>query len=87
MALAARIDGLGREVIHFIEAARRIQTEAIAKAVSARSAGLPIPPDALAIMATSLALTLTRETELGVSLGHAGALEVVARVLDSLEPD
>ncbi len=87
MALAARIDALGKEVIHFIEASRRIQTEAIAKAAAAQSVTLPIPADALAIMATSLALTMTRESELGVSMGHPAALEVITRILDSLEPN
>jgi len=86
MALAARIEGLGKEVIHFIETSRRIQTEAIKKAMAAHPAGLSIAPDALVLMATSLALTLTREAELGVEMGHGGALAVVARMLDALEP-
>ncbi|MFK4872338.1 TetR family transcriptional regulator [Novosphingobium sp. ZW T3_23] len=86
MALAGRIDGLGKEVIHFIEEARRIQTEAISEALVARSARLPMDADALALLATSLALSLTREADLGVSMGHEGAIAVVTRILDSLEP-
>lgn len=86
MALAGRIEGLGKEVIHFIEESRRIQTQAISKALSVRSTTLPIEADSLVLLATSLALSLTREAELGITMGHKGALEVVSRMLDSIEP-
>jgi AcrR family transcriptional regulator len=86
MALAARMEGLGKEVIHFIEESRRIQVEAITKAVSKSRAGSVLPPDALALFATSVALTMTREVELGITMGHEPALAAIEQVLAGLEP-
>lgn len=86
MALAARIEGLGKEVIHFIEESRAIQVEAIREAIAGTRAGLSLPAEALAILSTSVALALTREHQLGVRSGHAEMHSVIDRVLEQLEP-
>jgi AcrR family transcriptional regulator len=83
MALAPRIAGLAAEVSRFIEEARRIQAGALARALAGRGG---VDAEALALMATSLALSLTREAQLGIALGHDGLLAAVERFLNQLEP-
>ena len=86
MALATRIDGLGKEVIHFIESSRAIQIEAIRKASSGSKADHDLPAEALAVLATSVALALTRERQLGVRSGHPEMHGLIDRFLEGLEP-
>ena len=86
-ALAHRIEGLRQEVTHFIEESRRIQVGMLEAALRAQPAASPLPPAALAILATSLALTLTREQQLGVSSGHAEAMAAISAFLALAEPD
>ncbi|MCB2077410.1 MAG: TetR/AcrR family transcriptional regulator [Novosphingobium sp.] len=86
MALAARIEGLRKEVILFIEESRRIQIEAIASAARRSEAKQAIPPDALALLATSLALSLTREEQIGIDMGHETVRKLVEAIFDTYEP-
>ena len=86
MALANRIDPLRAEVIHFIEESRRIQVEGLLAALRARDLPATLPPIVVVMMATSLALTLTRESALGVSDGHGDVMTVIGAYLDALEP-
>ncbi|MEZ5742480.1 MAG: helix-turn-helix domain-containing protein [Sphingomonadaceae bacterium] len=86
MALAARIDALRKEVIHFIEESRRIQIEAIAKAAKRSKVKAAIPADGLALIATSLALSLTREEQIGIDLGHETVRDLVETIFDRYEP-
>src|SRR5258706_1964184 len=65
MALANRIEGLRKEVIYFIEESRTIQVEAIGDALKRTDLSISLDPIAIAIIATSVALTLTRERQLG----------------------
>lgn len=85
MALANRIDDLRSEVVHFIEEARAIEIEAITAAMKRRSAGGSIPAPAVAIIASSVALALSRERQLGVTAGHDAVLAVVDAFLGTLE--
>lgn len=85
MALAARIDGLEREVIHFIERSREIQCNAIRRAADETNE-TGIAPEALAFIATSIALALTREHQLGVHAGHAQIRALIENMLQLLEP-
>lgn len=87
MALAGRIEGLRKEVIHFIEQSRAIQVAALAAALQQRPKAASIDPSALAIIATSVALTLTRERQLGTEAGHQAVIEVFAKFLAAIEPD
>jgi AcrR family transcriptional regulator len=87
MALANHNDGLRAEVIAFIETSRRIQAQALEQA--AARGGRPandVTPLAAAFIATSAALALTREAELGVTLGHADVLRLIEQTLARLEP-
>jgi AcrR family transcriptional regulator len=77
MALAHRIAPLREEVIAFIEQSRAIQVEAISAALQNDRSVATLPPDALAIIATSVALTLTREAHLGIKSGHAAMVHVI----------
>ena len=86
MALANRMEGLGKEVIHFIEESRAIQVEAIAEALKKTQYGIKLEPSAIAIIATSVALTLTREQQLGTESGHRAVIEVFENFLASIEP-
>jgi len=71
MALANRSEGLRVEVIAFIEQSRAIQVEALTAALKAKGRDTAIAPVGLVLLATSAALSLTREGELGVTAGHA----------------
>jgi len=85
MALANRSEGLRAEVIAFIEQSRAIQVEALTAALAARGRGAGMAPVGLVMLATSAALSLTREAELGVTAGHAevtGAIEAFLREME-----
>ena len=86
MALANRIDDLKSEVVHFIEESRAIQVAAITAAFQRKSAKPGIAAAALAILATSTALALSREQQLGITAGHPEMLGVVEALLEGLEP-
>lgn len=85
MALANRIDGLSKEVIHFIEESRALQIEALAKAMDRAPGKHTMPPAGLALLATSVALSLAREGELGVRSGHDEVKMVIENFLSQLE--
>ena len=85
MALANRIEGLRTEVIHFIEESRAIQAKALSAALKRKAKGR-VPPIGLAMLATSLALSLNREAELGVSAGHREIMKVIKDFLAEVEP-
>lgn len=86
MALANRIADLKSEVVHFIEESRAIQVAAITAAFHRKSAKSGIPAAALAMLATSTALSLSREKQLGIQSGHQEIMEVVEALLAGLEP-
>ncbi len=77
MALANRIDDLRAEVVHFIAEARAIEIEAIETALRRKGAKSDIPAPALAIIASSVALALSRERQLGVTSGHDAVMGMV----------
>lgn len=81
MTLANRIEPLRQEVIHFIEEARRLQVEVLAAALARNPALSRLSPKALAILASSVALNLLREKDLGVEVGHAGVIELIGGFL------
>ena len=87
MALANRSEGVRREVIHFIEGSRALQVEALERAMRNKTGGVAgLPPVVITFMATSLALALTRESQLGISMGHRETERVISEALASLEP-
>ena len=86
MALANRIEGLRKEVIHFIEESRAIQVDAIAKALQRVPQAAGLDPGAIAIIATSVALTLTRERQLGTESGHQAVIGLFEKFLAGIEP-
>lgn len=86
MALANRIDGLRQEVIRFIVESREIQTAAITAAMTRMPGASAIPPPGLALLATSVALSLTREDQLGIQAGHHEISGMIEAFLDAVEP-
>ncbi|EJL31606.1 TetR/AcrR family transcriptional regulator [Novosphingobium sp. AP12] len=86
MALAHRIEGLRKEVMHFIEESRAMQVEALEAAMARSGWAGPVPARSLALIATSLGLSLPREEKVGVTTGHAETLDVIAAMFERLEP-
>jgi AcrR family transcriptional regulator len=87
MALANRSEGVRKEVIDYIERTRAIQVEALTKATRRKDGGVAsLPPVAITFMATSIALALTREAQLGISMGHREIERLIASSLSALEP-
>lgn len=86
MALAHRIEDLRHEVVHFIEESRRIQAEAVSRILGAPQAIAPLDADGLALLASRVALALTREQAIGADKGHGPLLALVERFLDKVEP-
>lgn len=85
-ALANRVEPLRAEVIAYVETTRRMQIEALAGTSGFNDAFGSLPPAAVAVLATSVALSLTREGELGVSMGHAETLRLIDGLIGRLEP-
>lgn len=85
MALANRIPKLRVEVNRFIEGSRAIQVQAVAAAIERQSLASALSAPALALMATSIGLSLNREEQLGVSAGHKETLAVLSQFLDVFE--
>lgn len=85
MALANQLAELRAEVIRFIEESRAIQVRAIAAAIERQASKTALPAAAIAVMATSIGLSLNREEQLGVTSGHAEALQVLNAFLVDLE--
>jgi AcrR family transcriptional regulator len=86
MALANRIEGLKSEVVHFIEKSRDIQVAALTAALARSPRASGLPPSSIAIIATSVALSVSREEQLGVSSGHEEVLELIQYFLSAAEP-
>jgi AcrR family transcriptional regulator len=78
MALANRVEALQVEVRGYIEESRRMQVFALAKAMTGREQPADaMPPIAAAIFATSAALAMHREAELGIRTGHAEVMAII----------
>ncbi len=86
MALANRIKKLRVAVIRFIEESRAIQVSALSAALKKTPADSGIPAAGLAMLASSVALSLTRETKLGITSGHRQMLSVIRNYLANVEP-
>lgn len=85
MALANTIPELRSEVIRFIEESRAIQIGAIEDALSRRNRKGGLPASVIALMATSIGLSLNREEQLGVNLAHADTFAFLDAFLGELE--
>lgn len=85
MALAHRIDGLREEVTYFILETRRLQIKAISSVLSRRPGLSDLDPATVAVIATSTALTLVREAELGVTEGHEDIEQLIEGFLAAAE--
>jgi AcrR family transcriptional regulator len=85
MALANRIPALRTEVIGFIEESRSIQVAALSAALKKSSGNITLPAAALAIIASSVALSVSREAALGTTSGHAAVMDVIWKCLSELD--
>lgn len=86
MALANRIEALREEVRDFIEVSRQMHVSALTDAMRRRGIAPDIAPAAAAIFASSAALTVHREAEIGVQTGHAEVMAVIDDYLARLDP-
>ena len=86
MALAHRIDGLKREVVQFIEAARDIEVGVLSAAMKSKPEVSSMGPTGLSVTITSLALLISRESDMGISAGHDEIMASLETLLDQLEP-
>ena len=86
MALANRVEALSKEVRDYIEASRTMQVEALSAAIEARGLENSLPPIAAAIFASSAALTVHREAEIGLKSGHAEVMAVIDAFIARLDP-
>lgn len=86
MALAYRNDALRQEVVHFIEESRRIQAEAVAQSLARSKASAILDADGIALLATGVALAMTREAAVGVTMGHGSLIGMIEAFLDRIEP-
>lgn len=86
MALAHRIDGLKREVVQFIEAAREIEVAVLSHAMKNAPDVSSMGPTGLSVTITSLALLLSRESQMGITAGHTEITQALNAFLDQLEP-
>lgn len=93
MALAHRNERLRTEVSEHIERMRCIHVEALAGAAKRNKTKkkdlgpAALSPLALSFLATSAALALTRESAIGVAMGHAEIQDLIGQSLAALEPD
>jgi AcrR family transcriptional regulator len=85
MALANRIKALRSEVLAFIEESRSIQVTVLTQSMADKKLERSLPPLAVAIIATSVALALNREAELGTTTGHSEVMRVIKRYLTDAE--
>jgi AcrR family transcriptional regulator len=86
MALAYRSESLRQEVTFFIEESRRIQAAALGRGLGASSTILPLDPEGAALLATAVALAMTRENAIGITMGHASLLRFIEALRERLEP-
>ena len=86
MALAYRNEALRHEVVNFIEESRCIQAQAVLSSLSRSRTSAPLDADGLALLATGVALAMTREDALGVTMGHASLIAMIENFLDKVEP-
>jgi AcrR family transcriptional regulator len=77
MALANRNSALREEVIKHIEACRKMQVAALSQAMENKPFSSDLTALAATIFATSAALTLHREAQLGTRMGHADIMAAI----------
>lgn len=85
VALANHHDGIRQEVARFIGEARRLQSRAIAEAVSARDVDLgPASASALAFVMYAATLVMARESATGITDAHGEVNALFEALVDRL---
>jgi AcrR family transcriptional regulator len=87
MALANHREAIRDEIANYAEHFRRLQADALGGVL--KSYGVDVnemPSLALLVLMTSLSRVLVLESTLGVTSGHAEALDLVERFLSTYEP-
>lgn len=86
MALANRHDGIRLETAKFLEKARDLQSQAIAKAYAENGfKGEPVSPAAMSFLIVAVNLLLSREKDAGMTAGHEDIEKLVEWVLEKFE--
>ena len=86
MVLANRNSALKDDVVAYVAQTRAIHVAALTKAMAQSDVSSGLTPEAVAVMANNLAISLTRETALGITAGHGELAALVTRFLDGVEP-
>ncbi len=87
MALSHRNEGIREEVAAFIEESRKMQVQALKKAIAQHPhKDTFLPPEVIAILGSSLALAVNREAAIGVRKGHSLVKKTIESFFDHLEP-
>ena len=86
MALANRIESLQLEVREYIEESRKLHVAALTRAMGGSDLAKSISPAAAAIFATSAALAMHREVQVGVTAGHADVISVIDAFIARFDP-
>jgi AcrR family transcriptional regulator len=85
-ALANHRKAIRSELAAFAEQFRHLQTEALAAVLDRHHVDPDeLPPEALAVLLTSISQVLGLEQAIGVTTGHAAMRAIVERVLDRYE--
>ena len=85
MALTNHHPELKVEVINFIEESRKLQIRRLKKSIKNSDLDSILSADAIALLGSSLALALNRESLLGVSLGHSATHKLIKHFFSLLE--
>jgi AcrR family transcriptional regulator len=85
-SLANHRKAIRAELAAYAEQFRRLQTEAVAKALAARRAERPdLPPEVLSMLMIGIARVMVLEQTLGFTAGHAELRALVESYLDRFE--
>lgn len=88
MALAHRNERLRTEVSAHIERMRTIHVQALTRAAKNSNGGpAALSPVAISFLASSAALAVTRESAIGVTMGHAEIQALIGHTIAALEPN
>jgi AcrR family transcriptional regulator len=87
LALGNHRKSIRSEIAEITEQVRRLQLEALTRAVGATRAVIgDLPPEALLFLLTGIPKLMRLEQGVGVSTGHAATVKAFEKYLDSVEP-
>lgn len=87
MALANHHEGIRAEVTRYVEESRALEAQVLSRLMPKAQAGSPpLSAAALSMAMSSISQTLARETETGITSGHADIRAFIAWCLERFDP-